>query len=131
MCLHLNTDFKDGETQTELGYDVAIECTGFRYKPDADHSLTCGPSSYLMGGLNDGIDRETGQITVNSFLQLYKQHTSEEPRTYSNIFCVGDVSLTPADEEKAIVPIHIMTSVLAKNLVALIKGTPEKLTQIP
>jgi hypothetical protein len=40
----------------------------------------------------------------------------------SNIFSIGDVCKTPSDEEKAILPIHIMTSVLARNLVNLISN---------
>ncbi len=38
---------------------------------------------------------------------------------FSNIFSLGDVCLTRAFEEKAIVPIHIMSSVLAANIQTL------------
>jgi hypothetical protein len=45
---------------------------------------------------------------------------------------VGDVALTPADEEKAIPPIHILTSNLARNLVTLLRNSKtEVLEAIP
>ena len=44
---------------------------------------------------------------------------------------MGDVCRTPADEAKSIVPIHQMTSVLARNLVALLSNGKKKLEAIP
>ena len=52
---------------------------------------------------------------MNSYLQVKSENV-----VLSNIFSIGDVCKTPADEEKAILPIHNMTSVLARNLVNLI-----------
>ena len=41
----------------------------------------------------------------------------------SNFFSVGDVCKSPADEEKAILPIHVMTTILSRNLYSLITNS--------
>ena len=61
------------------------------------------------------LDPKTKQINVNSYLQVKSDNV-----VLSNIFSIGDVCKTPSDEEKAILPIHVMTSTLARNLVNLI-----------
>lgn len=47
---------------------------------------------------------------------------------FPNIFCIGDICKTSLDEEKSIVPIHIMTSILSHNIKILIKN--EKLNDL-
>ena len=79
----------------------------------------------MVGPLAECVDPHSGQIYVNKYLQVTNTNPlalqqSELSEVYSNIFCIGDVSLTPADEEKAILPIHIQTSVLVRNLRILI-----------
>lgn len=44
---------------------------------------------------------------------------------------MGDVCHTPADEPKSIVPIHLMTSVLARNLASILSDGKRKLEAIP
>lgn len=41
--------------------------------------------------------------------------------TFNNIFSVGDVSLTRADEEKNVPPLYILAPIVAHNLIALSK----------
>ncbi len=49
-----------------------------------------------------------------------------QQKVYSNIFSLGDVCLTRADEEKAIVPIHLMVGCLAHNLKILSDKNKDK-----
>lgn len=41
--------------------------------------------------------------------------------TFNNIFSVGDVCLTRADEEKNVPPLYILAPIVAHNLIALSK----------
>ena len=138
VSVYLNTDFKRETTCQALGYDVSLDCTGFRFK---DQRLGGGPSAYLKDDqeLLQCVDPHSGQIWVNKYLQLQNRHpyfpqsdNLQQVSTYSNIFCLGDVALTPADEEKAIPPIQLMSKVLASNLVMLLCNDDSKpLQHIP
>ncbi|TNV78795.1 hypothetical protein FGO68_gene804 [Halteria grandinella] len=117
--VHYNTTYQE-DTKDTLAYDEVIDCTGFKYTSSG------GPSSYLQGDLSSCISPQTGQILVNSYLQL-----SSPSQSFSNIFSLGDVCLTPSNEEKAIVPIHILSSFLSANLHSLITNNGSNLQPIP
>lgn len=92
----------------------------------------------MVGPLAECVDPHSGQIYVNKYLQITNtnplalQQSDERCKVWNNIFCIGDVSLTPADEEKAIVPIHIQTSLLVRNLrIILMNGNNASLIEIP
>ena len=47
------------------------------------------------------------------------------PKVFTNIFSLGDVCLTRANEEKSIVPINMLSSIVANNIVLLSKKQRE------
>ena len=96
----------------ELGYEMHIDCTGSKF---------LGPRLYLKGEIIECIDPQTGQINVNENLQATS--TSDNSRTFCNIFSLGDVCLTPAKEEKSVVPIKLMSKVLSHNLYTLLSNS--------
>ena len=50
--------------------------------------------------------------------------------TFNNIFSMGDVCLTRADEEKLVPPLYYFAPILANNLVAIEKDTQAELLKI-
>lgn len=63
----------------------------------------------MTAEMSECVDTKTGQIWVNEFCQVTNKHpiaSNHNPsvvETYKNIFSVGDVALTPANEIKSIV----------------------------
>jgi len=106
-----------GGQSADGDFDVKIDCTGFKREPASFLTTGC-----LSSSLKDA------QLRVNKHLQV----TDQSGGTLSHIFSIGDVALTPADEEKSIVPIYQMTGVLAHNLAVLAGNDPNKaLKEIP
>lgn len=56
----LNTDFSN-ELRSELEYDLVFDCTGFKFE---------GPKKYMQGEMAECVDKESGQIYVNEYLQI-------------------------------------------------------------
>jgi hypothetical protein len=90
----------------------------------------------MQDALSDCVDPKTGQIWVNDLLQVQNHSPLDQGdplidlKCYPHIFCVGDVSLTPADEDKAIVPIHLMTSLLSQNMIQTLETRAPRLRRL-
>ena len=87
--------------------------------------------------LQECLDKGSGQIYVNEYMQVCNQNplTKEiggsKTTTFNNVFSLGDVCLTRADEEKTIPPLYVLAPILANNLVNLAKDQPEQLMKVP
>jgi thioredoxin reductase len=103
--VHYGVNYQEGQKLEIPGsqYDCILDCRGFKY---------VGPSQYLQGDLAACVDKLTGQILVNDCGQVTNMHPLTKvgqppsPTVHSNIFSMGDVCLTHANEMKTIVSIH-------------------------
>ena len=100
---------------------------GFRYT---------APGYFMQDDNATCLDKKTGQILVNSKLQvtnthpLVDGHKPENPILLKNVFSFGDTCLTPANEIKSVVSMYQYVHVLGTNILAVAKGS-EALIDMP
>ena len=121
VVYHHDSSFKEGEG-VAAEYEAHVDCRGFRYD---------GPRKFMQGDLAQCVDGKTGQIWVNEYCQVTNKHpiaSNHQPtslKTYSNIFSMGDVCLTPSNEIKSIVSICQYSDRVALNVQQVLGGGPE------
>lgn len=125
--LYFKSEFNDRFAE-EMKFDHVIMCQGFSFKTD------------YMKRNNMFVDclSEKGQIFTNEFLQVTNVNPTIHQdlhkgvvKVFPNIFCIGDCSLTPANEEKTVYPAKICASIAASNIQRLNDGQTTGLKAIP
>lgn len=71
----------------------------------------------------DVLDKKTNQIMVDKEGRVTNVHpiadilkNDQTPLTLKNVFCIGDVCLTPSNETKSVVSMYQYTPVVAHNM---------------
>lgn len=115
--IHYKTTLKGGDkvkyNETDE-YTYYLDCTGLKFD---------GPKDFFKDQL-DVLDKKTNQILVDKQGRVTNQHPiATIPKdliptslTIKNVFCIGDVCLTPSNETKSVVSMYQYTPVVANNM---------------
>eukprot|EP00347_Sterkiella_histriomuscorum_P009521 403340890 len=115
VFVYLNSEYTS-QLKQEMDYDYVINCVGNRF--DAN-------KQFMKGDLADCLDKHTSQIYVNEYMMVTNKNPLDE-----DLDSKSDVCLTRANEEKSVLPIHILSNILANNIMILSKKLRENGEQL-
>lgn len=114
--IHYNTTHYDGakvKYNDTDEYAYYVDCTGLKFN---------GPTEFFKTQ-PDVLDKKTNQILVDTRGRVTNVHPiatvlrdASSNLTLKNVFCIGDVCLTPSNEIKSVVSMYQYTPVVAHNM---------------